>query len=441
MVNVLLIGNGAREHAIGEALVRGGATLLAYMGKRNPGIARLCNNNVKIGKLDNFLDIANFGKKNNVNFAVIGPEAPLAIGITNALQAHDIPTVGPTIECAQLESSKIFTRSLLKKYNIESNINFRNFSEFSGIPEFIDEIGLENVVIKPDGLTGGKGVKVWGDHLHSKQEVIDYCNEILDNKGRVIIEEKLNGEEFTYICFVDGVNVIGTPIVQDNKRAYNGDEGPNTGGMGSYSMENHLMPFISQDDVKYANNQIKQVIEAVAKETGTKNKGFLYGQFMKTKKGLKIVEFNIRFGDPEAMNILPIMKSNFVEVCQQILNGDLTRPLEFDKKATVCKYMVPEGYPIKPISHSEIKIDEEELKKLGAKLYYASVSEEDGKIFTSSSRAIAILGIADTLAEAEKIAEEGTKFIHGALFHRTDIGTQEVLNKRINHLNNILNSN
>ncbi|MHA1719310.1 MAG: phosphoribosylamine--glycine ligase [Promethearchaeota archaeon] len=440
MVNVLLIGNGAREHAIGEALVRGGANLSAYMGKRNPGIAKLCNDNVKIGKLDNFTDIADFGKKNNVNFAVVGPEAPLAIGITNALQAHDIPTVGPTIECAQLESSKIFTRSLLKKYNIESNINFRNFSEFSGIPEFIDEIGLENVVIKPDGLTGGKGVKVWGDHLHSKQEVIDYCNEILDNKGRVIIEEKLNGEEFTYICFVDGVNVIGTPIVQDNKRAYNGDEGPNTGGMGSYSMENHLMPFISQDDVKYANNQMKQVIKAVAKETGTKYKGFLYGQFMKTKKGLKIVEFNIRFGDPEAMNILPIMKSNFVEVCQQILNGDLTRPLEFDKKATVCKYMVPEGYPIKPISHSEIKIDEEELKKLGAKLYYASVSEEDGKIFTSSSRAIAILGIADTLAEAEKIAEEGTKFIHGSLFHRTDIGTQEVLNKRINHLNKILNS-
>ncbi|RLI63403.1 MAG: phosphoribosylamine--glycine ligase, partial [Promethearchaeia archaeon] len=118
MVNVLLIGNGAREHAIGEALVRGGANLSAYMGKRNPGIAKLCNDNVKIGKLDNFTDIADFGKKNNVNFAVVGPEAPLAIGITNALQAHDIPTVGPTIECAQLESSKIFTRSLLKKYNI-----------------------------------------------------------------------------------------------------------------------------------------------------------------------------------------------------------------------------------------------------------------------------------------------------------------------------------
>ena len=438
MVNVLLIGNGAREHALGEALVRGGATLTAYMAKMNPGIAKLCNNNVKIGNLDNFLEIANFGNKNDVSFAVAGPEAPLAMGLTNALQAHDIPTVGPTIECAQLESSKIFTRSLLKKYKIESNINFKNFTNITGIPEFINEIGLENVVIKPDGLTGGKGVKVWGDHLQNEQDIMDYCNEILDNNGRVIIEEKLNGEEFTYICFVDGVNVIGTPIVQDNKRAYNGDKGPNTGGMGSYSMQNHLMPFISSEDVKYANNQMKQVIDAVAEETGTQFKGFLYGQFMKTKKGLKIVEFNIRFGDPEAMNVLPIMKSNFVTVCQQILDGNLSGPLEFEKKATVCKYLVPEGYPVKPIAHSEIIIEEEAIAKLGAKLYYASVSEEEGKIFTSTSRAIAILGIADTLDEAEKIAENATKFIHGSLFHRTDIGTQDVLNRRINHMNSIL---
>jgi len=438
MVNVLLIGNGAREHALGEALVRGGATLTAYMAKMNPGIANLCNNNVKIGNLDNFLDIANFGKKNEVNFAVAGPEAPLAMGLTNALQAHGILTVGPTIECAQLESSKIFTRSLLKKYKIESNINFKNFSDNTGIPEFITEIGLENIVIKPDGLTGGKGVKVWGDHLQSEQDVMDYCNEILENKGRVIIEEKLNGEEFTYICFVDGVNVIGTPIVQDNKRAYNGDKGPNTGGMGSYSMQNHLMPFISSDDVKYANNQMKQVIDAVAEETGTQFKGFLYGQFMKTKKGLKIVEFNIRFGDPEAMNILPLMKSNFVIVCQQILDGNLTGPLEFEKKATVCKYLVPEGYPVKPTANSEIIIEKEAIAKLGAKLYYASVSEKEGKIYTSTSRAIAVLGIADTLGEAEKIAEKGTTFIHGALFHRTDIGTQEVLERRIKNMDKIL---
>ena len=438
MVNVLLIGNGAREHALGEALVRGGATLTAYMAKMNPGIAKLCNNNVKIGNLDNFLDIANFGKKNEVNFAVAGPEAPLAMGLTNALQAHEIPTIGPTIECAQLESSKIFTRSLLKKYKIESNISFKNFSDITGIPDFITEIGLENIVIKPDGLTGGKGVKVWGDHLQSEQDVMDYCNEILENKGRVIIEEKLNGEEFTYICFVDGVNVIGTPIVQDNKRAYNGDKGPNTGGMGSYSMQNHLMPFISSEDVKYANNQMKQVIDAVAEETGTQFKGFLYGQFMKTKKGLKIVEFNIRFGDPEAMNILPLMKSNFVIVCQQILDGNLTGPLEFEKKATVCKYLVPEGYPVKPTVNSEIIIEKEAIAKLGAKLYYASVSEKEGKIYTSTSRAIAVLGIADTLGEAEKIAEKGTTFIHGALFHRTDIGTQEVLERRIKNMDKIL---
>ncbi|WP_371803915.1 phosphoribosylamine--glycine ligase [Candidatus Lokiarchaeum ossiferum] len=438
MVKVLLIGNGAREHVMAEALIKGGATICAFMSKKNPAIARLCNDEIIIDNLSNFSAMIDYAKLNKVDFAIVGPEAPLVIGVANALQAQDIPTVGPTIECAQLEGSKIFMRSLLEKYKIESNIMFKQFKDMDEIKDFVHKIGKENVVVKPDGLTGGKGVKVWGDHLHSEEDIYTYCNEIFDENGRVIIEEKLDGEEFTYICFVDGKNVVGTPLVQDNKRAYNGDEGPNTGGMGSYSMGDNLLPFVSKEDVSYANDQMHKVVAAIAEETKQEYKGILYGQFMKTRKGLKIVEFNIRFGDPEAMNILTIMKSNFVTVCQDILAGTLLKPLEFEQKATVCKYLVPEGYPVNPVSHSEIIVDKEALEKIGAKLYYASVSEENGKVYSSTSRAIGIIGIANTLSEAEKIAEEGTKFVSGALFHRTDIGTQEVLDKRIQHMENVL---
>jgi phosphoribosylamine--glycine ligase len=436
MVKVMLIGNGAREHAIAEALVRGGAELRAYMGKRNPGIARLCNDNVKVGSLSDFTAMAEFG--NGVEFAICGPENPLAAGVANALQAQGIPVAGPTIETAQLESSKIFTRTLLQKYKVPANIRFKIFESLEGIQEYIDELGKELVVVKPDGLTGGKGVKVWGDHLHSEKEIFEYCEEILNGGGRIVIEEKLDGEEFTYQVFCDGVHVLGTPIVQDNKRAFNDDKGPNTGGMGSYSMPNHLMPFLTKDDIEYARTQIELTLKAVKEETGQLYRGVLYGQFMKTAKGLKFIEFNIRFGDPEAMNVLSIMKSNFVTICQQMLNGTLSGPLQFEQKATVCKYLVPEGYPDSPKTNAEILVDEQGLKKLGAKIYYASVSEEKGKILTSSSRAIGVLGIADTIEEAEQIAEKGTAMIKGALFHRTDIGTNPVINRRTKHMEEIM---
>lgn len=437
MVRVLLIGHGAREHVIAEALIRGNAELYAFMGKNNPGIRELAKDQVQIGDLSNFTAIADFGKKNKVNFVVVGPEAPLAIGITDALQAHGLPTVGPTIECAQLESSKLFMRKLLKKYSIKANIQFQHFASLDGISSFIEELGMENVVIKPDGLTGGKGVKVYGDHLHSIEDIMQYCKEIIDSNSRVIIEEKLEGEEFTYICFVDGTHVVGTPIVQDNKRAYNGDEGPNTGGMGSYSMNNHLMPFLTENDIFYAKQQILDVISAIKKETNQEYKGFLYGQFMKTPNGIKLVEFNIRFGDPEAMNVLSILESNFVEICQNIINGTLKDNIIFAKKATVCKYLVPKGYPVNPAKDEPVEIEYQKLEEIGAKIYYASVDKREGTIYTTTSRAIAILGIADDIEKAEQIAERGTSFITGKLFHRTDIGTKKMIDERSNHIKSL----
>ncbi|MFW9988410.1 MAG: phosphoribosylamine--glycine ligase [Candidatus Odinarchaeota archaeon] len=438
VINCIIIGHGAREHVIGEALVKGGANLYSFMSFKNAGLEDL-SKKIKIHSETDFKEIIDFCNENKIDFAVIGPEAPLVVGIVNALEKGGIPCVGPKIEAAQLEGSKIFTRGLLKKYKIKSNIWSKEFYSIEGVTDFIDEKGEDNLVVKPDGLTGGKGVKVYGDHLFSKQDIIDYCQELINQKKLFILEEKCEGEEFTLQTFVDGKNVIGTPLVQDHKRAYEDDKGPNTGGMGSYSIENHLMPFITQADVDEALKDMKNVVAAVKTETGIEYRGFLYGQFMKTVKGNKLIEFNARMGDPEAINVLPLLKTNFVDVCQAIINGTLDKlTTEFEKKATVCKYLAPEGYPVSPKRDELVTINKDEINKIGAKLYYASIYRENGKIYTTTSRAIGVLGIADSLDAAEKIAEQGVACVKGKLFHRKDVGTRKLLQKRINHMNSIL---
>ena len=439
MVNCLIVGHGAREHAVGEALVKGGAELYAFMSFKNAGLEDLSKGRIKIHSETDFQEIISFSKSKNIDFAFIGPEAPLCVGIVDALEKGGIPCASPKIEAAQLEGSKIFMRELLTKYKIPSNIKSQMFNSMEGIEEYIKDNGEETIVVKPDGLTGGKGVMVYGDHLFSKEDILNYCQEIIDKKSPFILEEKLDGEEFTLQAFVDGKNVIGTPLVQDHKRAYEDDKGPNTGGMGSYSMENHLMPFINNDDVENALNDMKNVIAALKTETGVGYKGPLYGQFMKTASGNKLIEFNARFGDPEAMNVLPLLKTNFVDVCWGIINGRLPSNIEFEKKATVCKYLAPEGYPISPKKDELVKINNQKLKEIGARYYYASVYRKDMNIYTTTSRAMGVLGIAKTLEEAEQIAEKGVNCIEGKLFHRKDVGTMKLLQKRIEHMNSLLN--
>ena len=439
MVNTLIIGHGAREHVIGETLVKGGASLFAYMSFKNAGLEDL-SKKVKIHSETDFKEIIDFSKENNIDFAIIGPEAPLVVGIVDALEKAGIPCVGPKIEAAQLEGSKVFARNLLEKYKIKSNVKNKIFDSMDEIESYIKEIGEENLVVKPEGLTGGKGVKVYGDHLFSKTDILEYCQELTNNNNRFLLEEKCVGEEFTLQTFVDGKTVVGSPLVQDHKRAYEDDKGPNTGGMGSYSMEDHLMPFITQKDVDIALEDMKKTVAAVKAETGVEYKGFLYGQFMKTANGLKLIEYNSRFGDPEAMNVLPLLQGNLVDICWAIINGNLSQNFEFEKKATVCKYLAPEGYPVNPKKDESVKINKMKIDKIGAKYYYASVYREGENIYTTTSRAIGVLGIADSLENAEKIAEAGVECIEGKLFHRKDVGTRKLLQKRIDHMNSLLNS-
>jgi len=408
------------------------------MSSKNAGLEDLSQGRIKIHSETDFKGIIEYCKSNKIDFAVIGPEVPLVVGIVDALERSGIPCVGPGIEAAQLEGSKIFTRNLLEKYKINSNIISESFTSMENIESFIKDLGEENIVVKPDGLTGGKGVKVYGDHLFSKQDILDYCQVLVDQKASILLEEKVDGEEFTLQTFVDGKNLVATPLVQDHKRAFEDDTGPNTGGMGSYSMEDHMMPFITQEDVEEAIEDMKKVVAATKAETGVEYKGFLYGGYIKTVKGIKLIEFNARLGDPEAMNILPLLKTNFIDICMGIINGNLKTDIQFEKKATVCKYLAPEGYPTSPKKDELVIIDKQKLEKIGAKYYYASVYRDGGDIYTTSSRAMGVVGIANDLESAERVAEQGVSCVSGKLFYRKDIGTRKLLQKRIDHMSSLL---
>jgi phosphoribosylamine--glycine ligase len=404
------------------------------MKSKNPGIASL-SEDISIGDYSDLDGINKFAEKNKVEFAFIGPEDPLNNGVVDKLQEIGIPSVGPTKLMSRLETSKSFTRELLEKYDIDGNPKFKviNHDNLNELNDFLNE--TEEVVVKPDGLTGGKGVKVQGDHFDTKEEALKYCIEVLETHSSVIVEEKLDGEEFSLQCLTDGKTVVATPPVQDHKRAYEDDKGPNTGGMGSYSSENHLLPFLKKKDVDEALEITKKVADAINKETGLYYKGVMYGGFILTKQGIKLIEYNARFGDPEVMNILPLLKTDFASICQAIIVQELGRvKIKFEKKATVCKYVVPEGYPDKPVKNEKVSVS----KQGKAKMYYSSVDEKKDGLYMTGSRAIAFLGIGSNLEEAEKIAEDAVSNVKGKVFHRKDIGTKELVGKRVSHVGELI---
>ncbi|MCH8328886.1 MAG: phosphoribosylamine--glycine ligase [Nanoarchaeota archaeon] len=430
MTKILLIGHGAREHVIAETFKKNkNVELYSFMKSKNPGIASL-SKEIMIGSYSDLDKIREFAEKNEIDFAFIGPEDPLNEGIVDELQENGIAAIGPTKLMAKLETSKSFTRELLKKYNIDGNPKFKIFTKenIGEVNNFLNEI--EGIVVKPDGLTGGKGVKVQGDHFNTKEEAIAYCKKVLETHPSVIVEEKLDGEEFSLQCLTDGKTVVATPPVQDHKRAYDDDKGPNTGGMGSYSCENHLLPFLEKKHVDEALEITKKVADAIYQETGLYYKGVMYGGFILTKDGVKLIEYNARFGDPEAMNVLPLLKTDFAGICQAIIIQELDRiKVKFEKKATVCKYAVPKGYPENPVKNEKVVVGPGK-----AKVYYASVDEKEDGLYMTGSRAIAFLGIGDNLEEAEKIAEEAVCGVKGKVFHRKDIGTKALIEKRVKHV-------
>lgn len=377
-------------------------------------------------------------RKHRPDFVVIGPEEPLAFGIVNRLWDElRIPCIGPTKVLAQLESSKAFTRELVAEFGIAGNPKYRVFHDMDGVEDYIRALDAEGgYVVKPDGLTGGKGVQVSNAHLFSIEDGVKYCRKLLaPATSPIVIEEKLDGEEFSLMSFCDGEHVEDMIPVQDHKRVGEGDTGPNTGGMGSYSCEDHLLPFLSREHLKEASDINKAVGQALYKKTGERYKGILYGGFMITRSGLRLLEYNARFGDPETMNVLAALETDLADIFEAIVKGTLHQiPVRFKKLATVCKYVVPKGYPDdpvkdKPIDMSAVPPDSESLRR-----YDAAVREDKGELILTGSRAVAFVGLGANLAEAEHIAEEAAQAVDGPVYHRSDIGTAALVGRRVEHV-------
>lgn len=432
-MKVLLLGKDGRTDCLAEALQAGGAAVYAMCDFRHPGLRRRAVQ-FRQGRTGDPGAVLDFAREVKPDLAVIGPEDPLAAGVVDRLQdALGVPCVGPTARLARIESSKSFARRLLTEFALPGNIEHRIFSSMDGLDGYLRHLG--QFVIKPDGLTGGKGVKVFGDHLASVEEALAYASALLASGGVIVVEEKLEGEEFSLQSFCDGETVVDTIPVQDHKRAWEGDTGPNTGGMGSYSCEDHGLPFLEARHLRAASEINAAVARALREKLGQPYRGILYGGFMLTAGGVRLLEYNARMGDPEAMNVLGLLDTNFLTVCQAIAGGGLgPEHVRFKARASVCKYVVPKNYPTDAVRGSAIDVALVPAVGEDLRVYFGAVEEANGQMLLMGSRAVAVVGMGRTVAEAEAIAERAAQGVRGPVEHRRDIGTAGLLQRRVEHI-------
>ncbi|MFB6353073.1 MAG: phosphoribosylamine--glycine ligase [Halobacteriales archaeon] len=417
---VLLVGGGGREHAIARSLADD-VELYAAAGNRNPGIARRATAYEDLDATDPEA-VAEYATDVGATLAVIGPEAPLEAGVADALADAGVFAFGPTAANARIETDKAFQRRFMRDHDIPGCPAFETFDDMDAACEYIDAADRD-LAVKPAGLTGGKGVKVIGDQV-TAEEAKDYLR--ASDYDRVVLEERLVGEEFTVQALVANGELRVTPAVQDHKRAYEGDEGPNTGGMGSYADATAALPFLTEAEYEAAVDILEATVDALDDYTGV-----LYGQFMLTADGVAVVEYNARFGDPEAMNTLPVLETPFVDVLVAARDGEPLPELSFADRATVCKYAVPAGYPTDPRAGAPVTVDESSVGD--GLLFYASVEERPDGIYTTTSRSFAVVGVADTIAAAEAIAEDALADVGDGFRVRHDIGTAALVQSRVDH--------
>ena len=414
-MKVLVVGNGAREHAIAKKLAQEDLELVAAMSRLNPGIAAL-SESVEVFDIN---DPAEYGRFRDVDLAFVGPEAPLAMGVSDRLWELGVPVVGARKALARLEWSKAYTRQVVQEHGISGNPEFAICRSAEEVDAFLKD--HEEVAVKPNVLTGGKGVRVTGDHLNSVEETRGYALERVKQDGLVVIEEKLKGREFTLQAFTDGKRVEVMPLVRDFKRAYDGDRGPNTGSMGSFSCPDHGMPDLPLEAVEKGIEIMERTVEALSGSVGL-YQGVLYGGFMNTERGVYLIEYNARFGDPEAINVLALLETPLSEVGYGIVEGRLPET-RFAEEATVCVYLTPEGYPVNPLRDQPIEVGETRHSEI----YYASVYDDNGVVKTTGSRSIALLGRGGTVSEAREKVYSDVGNIKGRLHYRTDIAAPTYL--------------
>lgn len=426
-MKIVLVGSGAREHIIAEQLSKG-ASLYSIMEKKHPGIMKLSTESLICDPADKE-EVGAWCIEKGIDLGFVSPDGLLEKGVSDMLASAGVKVASPLRAAARIEWDKAYARTLLQKHGIPGLPGFRIAKSESEASTFLSEFG--EIVVKPVGLTGGKGVRVMGEHLNSPEEALAYASELIKKDGHALLEEKLDGEEFSLQAFCDGTHLCAMPPVQDHKRAFVNDSGPNTGGMGSYST-GRLLPFMELKDLEDAKSIMQQTVDAMRSE-GNPFRGVLYGGFMITKGGVKLIEYNARFGDPEAMNALMLLRTPLADILKSISEGSL-QDAAFSPNCTVVKYLVPEGYPEAGKKDSKIEVDQRAVWDCGAKAYYASVYEKGGSIFTTSSRAVAVVAQDAALERAEEKAECATRAVHGQLWHRPDIGTPALVRKRVEHM-------
>lgn len=431
-LKVLVVGKDARTDAMAEACRRSSQDIELYAMSQmcTPGLKEKCVEVFDMGDPTQRMEVV---RALRPDLVLVGPEEPLAEGFVDELEAEGIAAFGPRQSLARIESSKSWARWILDRYDIPGNPEYRVIENSEELRPYIEQLG--EFVIKPDGLTAGKGVRVFGEHMNTIDEALAYAEQLVRDDGRVEIEERLEGEEFSLQTITDGESFLHCPLVQDHKRAYEGDQGPNTGGMGTYSCADHSLPFLTETDVAAAYSISEQVIAALNEEVGHPYRGVLYGGFIATATGVQLIEYNARFGDPEAMNVLPLLEGDFVELCTAVTQGRLGEVgASFARKATVCKYVVPEDYPAPVTDPGWIVAPDGFCDQEISHWYWAACKQEDDQVALTGSRAAAAVGIGDSLKDAEALAERAASKVQGRVRHRSDIGKPEIVQRRIDHM-------
>jgi len=411
-MKVLVVGAGGREHAIVDALAKSQKVSELYCAPGNAGIAKQAE---CVALKDTDVNgLLAFAIEKQIDLTVVGPETPLSLGIVDVFKENGLRIFGPTQRAAQIESSKRFAKDLMLKYNIPTAA-YEVFSDFENALDYVKKNPLP-AVLKYDGLAAGKGVVIAETLEEAELALKDMLVDDKFGEGKVVIEDFLEGEEFSFMCFVNGTDVYPMVLAQDHKRAFDGDKGPNTGGMGAYGP----LPFITEDDKHFALEHIMKPTAQAMLSEGVPFSGTLYGGLIKTKNGTKVIEFNARFGDPETEIILPRMKTDLFDVFWNISDGKSVE-IEWDDFPILGIVMASKGYPGDYETGFEIK----GLDTSDATIYHMGTAEKDGKILTSGGRVLMVVGKGNDLNEARTNALDAVKKIACKnLFYRTDIGVK-----------------
>lgn len=411
MKKVLVIGSGGREHAIVFALSRSPQVEHIFCAPGNAGIARLARC-VAISDTD-VEGLLSFAREQQIDLCVVGPEAALAAGIADSFRAANIPVFGHSKAATQIESSKEFAKQLMAKYHVPTAA-YRSFSAYEDAIAYVRSQNTYPTVLKYDGLAAGKGVVIAGNEQEADTTLRDMLIGEAFGKGKVVIEDFLQGPEFSFMAFVDHHRVYPMPLSQDHKRAFDGDKGPNTGGMGAYTP----LPFISPEEEQWALNHIlQQVADAMVAE-GTPLTGVLYGGLMKTPEGIRVIEFNARFGDPETEVVLPLMETDAYTVFHAIATGGPLDAIHWRNEATVGVVMASCGYPGSYQKGVEITgVDD-----FDGLVLHMGTAWADDRLVTKGGRVLMCIAHGKDIPEAQhKVYAEITKIHCTNLFYRKDI--------------------